>query len=771
MQRKARGDAWIRKYLRIYTAILLVCLCIVIVMSAYLSYAYERVIFDISTENIVKRAAREVESSIDTIQQSVLSFLVSNDALEAFMDPDSMTSDGFERYRIMMALRRDIKNSKDAHPAVYTMNVYNAKNHVLAAEDGLVYLSSETDAQVIAFMQNLLSGPAVSPNDEAMARIVPNYKQKGDLILYTRPYYHNEREGTKGIILYWLERSYYSDMLADTLSKSDGTLCVYSPDGQAYFGNTRDMPAESAVFEADPEDRMWRAVRGDELHIGYRSPATGWLFVAHMATKSIESVAWLLRLRTTLASFMVVYTIAMVVGMLYTGRRVYAQFISLVRRVQMAVNDDSRFGDSLVYLRNAFADMQQQNLDLQSAVAKYKPLVRLQMASALLYPGRIKSIDDHLANLHMIGVSLYEKGFAAIVVQRQLNGDDRGDWRHIILTMQGALPEGMLAVDIEQGEDTLVIIASFNADEAQLQNKLLRQFVQDFHGALTNADEVCRLIIGPIYPDYLGLPASYRTVSDVSRYAWLFKEDDAVYTEELFRAAFVNDMSVGAKDIQRILLAFRRGDEGALGEDIDSFFCNLTNLSPASYQMQINVLLANILQAAAEIGLSLDFITPKIDGIFFDVLSGSRGIDHAGRAMRELCAELLHEKERAVRGSSRLVNYVIQYINQKYGDSSLSLASVAERFQVSESHVSHVFKDVVGVTFRSYVEQVRIERAKTLLRAERAVIGDIAQEVGYINAQSFIRAFKRLEGMPPGQYRDVIGAYANASPTSPSTSI
>ena len=63
------------------------------------------------------------------------------------------------------------------------------------------------------------------------------------------------------------------------------------------------------------------------------------------------------------------------------------------------------------------------------------------------------------------------------------------------------------------------------------------------------------------------------------------------------------------------------------------------------------------------------------------------------------------------------------------------------------------FKAATGYAPLAYVQAMRIEEAKQLLETQSDPIEDIAREVGYEDPGSFRQLFRRLVGMPPGEYR------------------
>jgi len=102
-----------------------------------------------------------------------------------------------------------------------------------------------------------------------------------------------------------------------------------------------------------------------------------------------------------------------------------------------------------------------------------------------------------------------------------------------------------------------------------------------------------------------------------------------------------------------------------------------------------------------------------------------------------------------------LKEQLFQYIGTHYsGD--ISLTTIADHFQLNAKYISRYFKDQTGTNFIHYVNQVRIEHAKRLLLDEKYLhIDEIGERVGYVNKNTFIATFKKMEGLTPGKFREL----------------
>lgn len=103
-----------------------------------------------------------------------------------------------------------------------------------------------------------------------------------------------------------------------------------------------------------------------------------------------------------------------------------------------------------------------------------------------------------------------------------------------------------------------------------------------------------------------------------------------------------------------------------------------------------------------------------------------------------------------------LSSAVVKYINENYCDPALNVASVADKFGYSSSYLLRVFKKDMNCGLLDYIRRQRVDAAKTLLLDTAKTISEIAAITGHTNPLALIRAFKRLEGITPTDYRNMM---------------
>lgn len=102
----------------------------------------------------------------------------------------------------------------------------------------------------------------------------------------------------------------------------------------------------------------------------------------------------------------------------------------------------------------------------------------------------------------------------------------------------------------------------------------------------------------------------------------------------------------------------------------------------------------------------------------------------------------------------RSITDVLAYLHEHYLDPGFSAKYMAASFDTSVSNLSHFFKKNMGVSISAYVDQIKLEKAKQLLRDSDMKVGEIAELLQYGSSTGFAVMFKKYEGMTPKEYRE-----------------
>lgn len=255
------------------------------------------------------------------------------------------------------------------------------------------------------------------------------------------------------------------------------------------------------------------------------------------------------------------------------------------------------------------------------------------------------------------------------------------------------------------------------------------------------------------------LTVSFEKASHAFAHRYLVNESLILKSEEVEQGVYIekekfNISNVNPKHIDRnkIREFLKVGDKEEVIYFVDEFFKDLgTNVMKSNMFRQYIIMDAYFCVAdfLEDIKISRDEIET------FDADSGilqseKTAVNYIVRIIKK--ALELREKTASNRYGD-IVGEVMDYIEQNYADEELSLNLLASHVNFSPNHLSMIFSQQTGKTFIKYLTDLRMNKAKELLRCTGKRSSSIAVEVGYRDPHYFSYLFKKTQGITPTQYR------------------
>jgi len=219
-----------------------------------------------------------------------------------------------------------------------------------------------------------------------------------------------------------------------------------------------------------------------------------------------------------------------------------------------------------------------------------------------------------------------------------------------------------------------------------------------------------------------------------------------------------NDASAALMKSEARLVGYvKAGDfakaKALLNEILEANFSDSTH-SPRLLKFQLYSLIGNILRAIN--GVDVPDIRKLAEKVEVDnALYSCENIAQFQSELNSLFDELergCRQAEASLKGSFR--DEVLSIVNENYSNTELNVGFIADMMGRNLDSLSRAFTKLTGMGLLDYIHSVRIEKSKALLSGgEDFAIQRIARMVGYSNCESYIRAFKRMEGMTPGRYK------------------
>jgi YesN/AraC family two-component response regulator len=189
---------------------------------------------------------------------------------------------------------------------------------------------------------------------------------------------------------------------------------------------------------------------------------------------------------------------------------------------------------------------------------------------------------------------------------------------------------------------------------------------------------------------------------------------------------------------------------------IINIFLKSYDTIPQVLRLKIYKLIGTML----EIINSLDMVNARalIEKISLesDVLN-LNNITEFQRQMNYLFDELDHYYQETIDlEKNQFVARIKDFVTENYGNPDLNVSMISYMLNRNLDYVSRTFKKLTGIGLLDYIHKVRIDIAKSaLIDRQNLSVQQISSMVGYQSCESFIRLFKRSEGITPGRYRSL----------------
>ncbi|WP_136607733.1 AraC family transcriptional regulator [Paenibacillus dokdonensis] len=259
-----------------------------------------------------------------------------------------------------------------------------------------------------------------------------------------------------------------------------------------------------------------------------------------------------------------------------------------------------------------------------------------------------------------------------------------------------------------------------------------------------------RLCVGDICPP-AGLHISYGRIQSVLNYKAVMNSRDVIFVH----ARQTNPKFVYPISFQKQLIhSITSLDLAKIEEGINNLFQRYIYNSKYPHeklQSMVMALMGGVMNELIREGYDLESLN---EGFELFELHNCQNNEELHRFMTIRMVRIVEAmqsiQERPV--INLYVSEAITYMEEKYAE-NISITDIAEHVGISSGHLSRTFKAEMGRSMLEYLTEYRLSKSKERLANRHDSLQCISQSVGYNDVQSFIRFFKKYEGVTPGEYR------------------
>lgn len=163
-------------------------------------------------------------------------------------------------------------------------------------------------------------------------------------------------------------------------------------------------------------------------------------------------------------------------------------------------------------------------------------------------------------------------------------------------------------------------------------------------------------------------------------------------------------------------------------------------------------LMVIISRSAVDGGANLNAIL-ELNTVFYQELLKIKNRDEICLWTRNMLETFMNQVEdNKDQKNVQAIQKAAEYIRENYRN-KLTIDDIAQVVYLSPCYVSRIFKQGLGCTLMEYLTQVRVEKAKTMLKNPKYNVMQVAEESGFEDPGYFTRVFKKIEGITPSRFK------------------
>ncbi|MBE1445334.1 helix-turn-helix domain-containing protein [Paenibacillus sp. OAS669] len=551
-------------------------------------------------------------------------------------------------------------------------------------------------------------------------------------------------------LVYLIKESSIHQLLSNYIS-TGGSTWVLDPNNRVItgLGNIEQFgPENISKLSASQLDEASQRITigGKEQYLFIvKSEKTGWKYVTLLPVSHVLG-------KVEQAKTMFIYGIAAVllIGcvIVFLGMRWNYGPIRLLKLETEHMFSPAEPMHELEIVRHALSSLTLQNRQLDEKVRTRDAAARKQLVLSLI-KGDFASSEELRMYSDEMGLPIQGSLFRVVIVQlaQKFHERDRGDLS--VHSLESFLPEHLQGLGMEHIEKNkyIFIMVTDEMDTDRFM-ALIFGFQESLRSAYHDAVTLgvgCECSLPEVSRSYL-------EANTAIGYCFLQGVDRVIDYKDIPSNPALDQYPF--EDMESLGQSIRTGNGYRVEAILSSMIRFIREKQPPL--IVARSLCLDIIRTVNRTWNELEFQDQSFNG-YPDVFTLEQldTIDDFEQLIKSLCFDLC-EAFKSVQeevGTGRSVDQMIEYIKENYKSCDFTLQNMALHFKIALPNLSQYFKDQTGVTLLDYTTSLRMEAAKQLLTEQDLPLKVIAEQVGYYNVSSFIRRFKQLVGVTPGEYR------------------
>lgn len=635
-----------------------------------------------------------------------------------------------------------------SYPFVRNINVFYSYNNLLFRGSNVFFLNSEKkDMRVkdtwlydIINSDTRLSWTKINDNNTAF--------------VYTRsiPYYDSS-QGNRAVLSVEVDAEAFINAIEKTRNSKSGVFCLISTEGDIIFNtfnNKLDLNAHigelQKIGSAINDGFTKYKVGNKEFFISYaNSNYNEWKYVSVLPVSDVFSA--LNDMKILLLLLGAVFVCLNIAFAFFITKKAHSPMENIVKSVKSYSGHEeaaSAKQNQYKLLEETFSSLTVKVDELNEHLSANKPIIFYNMVKRLLTSQNQEIYHD--AEMFDFKKPLFVSFIIRIYHFKEMTIHNR---MMVNYRINDLLNMGNNRFDIYSiTDENDLVYGIINFDNNDDFNRLSDDFYNLLQKEISTPLVLC---LGQVVCDMKDVANSYKSALEMKKYAFFSIENHTFCYDDL-KLSQLKATGSSEKALEKMCISIKNKDWTQLEYFIDAIFETvISGRYTADYSMNTLIdLVSSLRKTVISMGYNAEAL---YSGDIREQMKALVNINEFKVWLNQIITVLIQAAaDKKDDSSQQLKAKIEEYVNTNIFN-DLTLSKMSEDLNISQSHLSRIFKPMLGMNCSEYLIAAKMNKAQELLNTTNLTVNQISEKLGYYSTAHFIRVFKTTYGCTPKQSR------------------
>ncbi len=403
---------------------------------------------------------------------------------------------------------------------------------------------------------------------------------------------------------------------------------------------------------------------------------------------------------------------------------------------------------------------------LKEQVKESLPILRDKVLNQLIQGNLIFNMEEIKSRLEYLNIKIISKYYQVMVIELgdednfDFTQEDKHLWRFAVSNIVHEVLKNSITFEVFRDNlERICIITAFDDEKDDNSYSRLVSKLEQIIDLVQKYLKITMSIgVGNVKEDIRDISGSYSEALTALKDRIIQGKNKVIFYSSVSQTSLTTNVYSTAYRNQ-LLMSMRTGDTEQAEKLIAQIFQEV-RMRKVNHELLLVIcieMISTCIQFTGECGHNFIDITGEKQFNIIEKIQGKKTLKEIEGWIKHIFfSTVSYVEKNKTSKSSKIIEKVKRYVAENYMDEGLNIQELAKHLFINYSHICYLFKKETESTINEYITEYRLKKAKELFDAGNHLVIDVANKVGYADANYFGKCFKKYYGISPSKYSEGI---------------